>query len=168
MNQLTKQIITCAMRFDGVREDPRHKNSGIEIDAWHQRAGSLPGDPWCVAFVWCMVDDACALLKLKNPLPRTTSVHRLWQRSPEVWRVAAPCPGAIFLHDSGKGKGHAGFVTGIQQGAPGCLETIEGNTNPAGSREGDGVYWRTRSFDYANLGYLDVSVAFGFPEVVAE
>jgi hypothetical protein len=36
------------------------------------------------------------------------------------------------------------------------LSTVEGNTDPGGSREGDGVYQRTRRIDEIEL-YLDFS-----------
>jgi hypothetical protein len=42
-------------------------------------------------------------------------------------------------------RGHIGFIVRMRRTARGWLaETIEGNTNDAGSREGDGVYRRQR------------------------
>jgi hypothetical protein len=37
----------------------------------------------------------------------------------------------------------------------GLLDTIEGNTNGGGSREGDGVYQRTRRRHEVTRGWLD-------------
>jgi len=57
----------------------------------------------------------------------------------------------VFFIDTGGGKGHAGIVVANRNGR---LETIEGNTNDNGSREGIGVFRRTtRSIGSINLGF---------------
>ena len=52
----------------------------------------------------------------------------------------------IFSHSKVAGhnnwNGHAALV--VRQLSPNKWQTIEGNTNAAGSREGDGVYLKTR------------------------
>jgi hypothetical protein len=60
-------------------------------------------------------------------------------------------PGAVFCISSGNGKGHCGFVESVGSGR---IKTIEGNTTAAGSREGDGVYRRTRAISSITLGFL--------------
>ena len=37
----------------------------------------------------------------------------------------------------------------------GEIGTIEGNTNDRGSREGDGVYQKTRTIGSINVGFID-------------
>ena len=64
-------------------------------------------------------------------------------------------PGAIFIVDHGGGKGHTGLVTQVLAGEVG---TIEGNTNSRGSREGDGVYDKTRTIASINVGFIDYSL----------
>ena len=60
----------------------------------------------------------------------------------------------IFFIDTGGGFGHVGMVESNNNGA---LETIEGNTNDSGSREGIGVFRRTRRrVNEINLGFVGV------------
>ena len=51
-------------------------------------------------------------------------------------------PGAIFIMDFGKGVGHTGLVVKVNK--DGTVDTIEGNTNDEGSREGYEVCRRVR------------------------
>jgi cell wall-associated NlpC family hydrolase len=50
-------------------------------------------------------------------------------------------PGMVFFIDTGNSHGHVGIVAANVNS---FLETIEGNTNDNGSREGIGVFRRTR------------------------
>ena len=47
----------------------------------------------------------------------------------------------VFFVDTGNSRGHVGIVVANVNS---FLETIEGNTNDNGSREGIGVFRRTR------------------------
>jgi hypothetical protein len=113
--------------------------------------------PWCAGFVsWCL-DYAAFLLDLKNPLDEhTLSCDRLAEiaKHKEIFVSATevknglvkPEPGQLFLlrHQSRKNDWiHTGFVFRAHEET---FETIEGNTNDGGSREGYGVFKRTRSF----------------------
>ena len=61
-------------------------------------------------------------------------------------------PGHVFFIDTGEGHGHTGLVVGRSGND---LETIEGNTNELGSREGIGVFARTRPVRQATLGFVE-------------
>jgi hypothetical protein len=61
-------------------------------------------------------------------------------------------PGHVFFIDTGEGHGHVGLVVGRNGGD---LQTIEGNTNELGGREGVGVFARTRPVRQATLGYVE-------------
>ena len=61
----------------------------------------------------------------------------------------------MFVIDHGHGLGHVGFV--VELDPTDMLVTCEGNTNPGGSREGDGVYRRTRRREEINRGYLRIA-----------
>jgi hypothetical protein len=64
-------------------------------------------------------------------------------------------PGMVFFIDTGNSHGHAGIVV---DNINSLLETIEGNTNDNGSREGIGVFRRTRRrVDGINLGFAGFS-----------
>ncbi len=69
------------------------------------------------------------------------------QRAPDAIR-----PGSIFIADHGGGKGHTGLVERMDGYA---IHTIEGNTNAAGSREGDGVYRKVRQLSAITAGFID-------------
>jgi hypothetical protein len=60
--------------------------------------------------------------------------------------------GQVFFIDTGGGHGHVGLVTG-RQGAD--FQTIEGNTNELGGREGIGVFARSRPVRQATLGFVE-------------
>jgi len=64
-------------------------------------------------------------------------------------------PGFIFIIDTGSpgGAGHTGLVEKVDGG---MLVTIEGNTNEGGSREGIGVFRRSkRKILDINKGFID-------------
>ncbi|HEY4187789.1 MAG TPA: peptidoglycan-binding protein [Polyangia bacterium] len=160
---LLKSVLATAATQLGVRETPGKPNRGPQVDEYVRSVGLDPagGYSWCQAFVyWCFVQ-ASAALGAANPCVRTAGVLDHWAKSPLGARVYAQAafddpglvrPGAIFIIDHGGGRGHTGLVTQVVSGA---VTTIEGNTNQAGSREGDGVYTHTRSIASINVGFID-------------
>lgn len=151
--RLAARALQIAMSQLHVRETGR--NEGPEVNVYLAEGGGLdPGYKWCASFcAWAL---RRAARELGLPVPsRASSIGKLWQRYNE-WFTSIPAPGAVFLHLSDPtdpwSPGHCGFVVGIRGDE---LETVEGNTNAAGSREGDGVYLRTRPMSYVNFGYVD-------------
>jgi len=143
----------------GIRETA--PNRGPEVERYQASVGLFPGQPWCVAFVYYCFDQASKRIELPNPLVRTGSVIRHFDRAPEKAKLLPNAveegdvkPGAIFCIDHGNDRGHCGIVLIVEENG---LQTIEGNTNAAGIRDGEGVYRRTRRVTEVNLGYLDYS-----------
>lgn len=151
-------IARVAGEYLGTRESSR--NRGPEIakfwDATNYREGDEDRAPWCSAFVSWVVQEAdrrSPALRLRTP-PRFAAVAdwRPWAIKPEngcqVFSSAdvsrahmRPLAGDIvtFLpHLS-----HIGVVAEDYDWR-GIVRTTEGNTNAAGSREGDGVYAKER------------------------
>ena len=65
-------------------------------------------------------------------------------------------PGMVFIISTGGGHGHTGLVVRVVGNQ---LETIEGNTNDGGSREGIGVFRRTaRTIASINRGFIDFTL----------
>lgn len=159
---LAEQTLAVAAHFVGVKEHPPKSNDGPEVSGFLKAVGLPAGYPWCAAFVWCAVAKAAAAAGEENPLPRTGGVGTLWAMVDSKWKTHEPKRGCIFIHLNPDGHGHCGFVTWVDDGAPGALRTLEGNTDASGSREGDGVYERTRPLDYA-VGYIDLTVDDGPP-----
>jgi hypothetical protein len=132
----------------GVRETS--PNSGMAIDEYiRDGSGDPDKDPaWCVYFArWC-----CRRVGIW--LPRTAGVKRLWEMGKESGlRVSEPEPGDIAIHLRPDGLGHCGFFMQMAEDDD-WIETIEGNTNAEGSREGDRVAIKQRPAGYWNMGWL--------------
>lgn len=157
-DDLVSGAVSTAVAQIGQREDA--PNSGLMIDQYLRSVDLEPGQSWCAAFVhWCfqMASNALGML---NPCPKTGGVLRLWELAPEEAKATSPVRGAIIVMDHGHGHGHTGIVESVNGG--GLIETVEGNTNRAGSREGDSVarhIWRPEDGARGRLvGYIDLSL----------
>ncbi len=163
---LTAALLDIAGEEVGVREQPPGSNRGPKVDQYIQSVGLNPSQdsfPWCMCFVyWCFVQ-ATQRVAATNQVPKTGGVHDAWNRSRKkdgVTIVTAEAaqrdpglvvPGMVFFINTGGSHGHTGIVAANVNG---LLETIEGNTNDNGSREGIGVFRRTRrQVDRINLGF---------------
>lgn len=151
MNDLARKTIELALTQVGVRE--RGRNRGPEIDGYCREIGHDPAkaDPWCSIFVSAMVKRAADALGLPVPLHLTAGVWTLDEQAPAYMHRKDPVAGSIFIK---MGHTHTGFVTAVD--SDGTIRTCEGNTNPGGSSEGDGVYARTRRREEL-LCFLDLS-----------
>lgn len=129
-------LLVAARATLGVRETSR--NSGPEVDAWLAAVGLRPGLSWCAAWVHAMHAIAAEAVGGTNPCPATGGALRLWERAPVECRETMPAPGDVFVLDHGHGLGHVGIVELVTPDAS-TVVTIDGNTNAAGSREGDQV-----------------------------
>ena len=167
-NKLIAKVLEIATGEIGVREDPPGSNKGKRIGEYQRAVGIDPGEPWCVAFIFFCFASAARALKMKNPMEtadcKTGSVLDLWNRARRAKRTqillhddalndpSKVKPGMIFAISTGGGNGHVGFVANVIGNR---LETIEGNTNDGGSREGIGVFRRTgRTIDSINRGFI--------------
>jgi hypothetical protein len=156
MHPIYDQIVEEALKHKGVTETSY--NSSPIIDQWLGRVNRAPGNSWCVAYAWCVVDDAFAIKSLKNPIPVVAGVHLLVQKAKALglWSKN-PGVGYIYCIDHGvdaKGNkiGHCGVCTSLQGD---FLNGIEGNSNREGSREGNCVTPKFRALTEITLGYVD-------------
>jgi hypothetical protein len=136
-------VLAVARGVGFAREQPRNSNRGQAIEAMLKLTGLDGGYPWCAAFVaWCGV----SALGERWPLPRTASVQQLYNAA-EVRKLVSPRPepGDVFcLWFPSLGRfAHTGFVRKVEGDV---AFTVEGNTNDGGSRDGWGVFERTRHF----------------------
>lgn len=156
-------LLDAARATLGVREDDG-KNRGPHVDAWNAMVHAPPGSPWCAAWVYAMHQAVADTLTIDNPCPRTAGALKLWHKAPESCRRELPAPGDVFVLDTGDpgGFGHVGIVESCSP-AGDAVTTIEGNTNAAGSREGNCVArhtWKPREGKRGVLlGYLSFSPA---------
>lgn len=140
----TAKAINYAKTQVGVKESG--KNRGVEVEKYLKSVGLGGGFAWCVAFVHYCFQQANKI----NPFPKTAGVHDAWNKL-KANRISEPENNCLFFIDTGGGFGHMGFVLSVDGDT---LTTIEGNTNSGGSRDGEGVYLRTRKKSTINLGYV--------------
>jgi hypothetical protein len=171
---MNQTVVDVALKEVGVREVPLNSNRGPRVEVYQKYVGAwLIGGPWCAAFAsWCFAQAFPAA----NPAGKqSAAIMGFWARNKDradfVRFTPADVkagkfkiePGDLFVMCSDaakvpqvqadKIKGHTGHV-GICDGKMSSATkfgTVEGNTNAGGSREGGGVYHRSRSLDEAKL-----------------
>lgn len=138
----------------GVRELTGN-NDGKSVEVYLKYVGLPKGNPWCAAFVCFSLGKNL----VKNP--RNGYSPALFPVSKVIYTtqkgiIKEPQPGDVFgIWFANKGRiAHVGF---IDHWADDWVTTVEGNTNAAGSREGDGVYRKKRIKRqiYAVSNYID-------------
>jgi cell wall-associated NlpC family hydrolase len=159
-NDLRDKALQVAISQIGVMEQPAGSNKGPEVSLYLATVGLDPGFYWCMAFVYWCYNEAAKQLGRKNPLVKTAGCQDHWNRTEakKVLRdqaIANPGlikPGSIFIIKTGKTSGHTGIVEKVEGG---FIHTIEGNSNPAGSSNGIGVFRiRHRKINSINLGFV--------------
>ena len=157
---MISRLAEIASREVGYKET-EGSNLGPAVKKYQYATDLEPGSwPWCSAFVcWCL------MVWLRDPNAKEWLA--LKRRSPEDWRPKTalaygflewaksrpntvdifpdsiiPAPGDIVTFDFS----HVGIVANANADT---ITTIEGNTNSAGSREGDGVWIKTRQKNIA-------------------
>lgn len=147
----------------GVREVGCN-NCGPQIREYQAATWLTPGAwPWCAAFVcWCVREAIDAAGGVRFARPRTAGAWDLenWatdrrQSDGAPNRRSGGQPAGVRMikplgsHQASPGDivvftfSHVGIAVG--QNPDGSLQTVEGNTNAAGARSGDGVYERRRA-----------------------
>ena len=154
-------------------------NRGVKVEAYQRASGLKPGDPWCAAFVAWNV--ATAKKVAKAPSWTSGSAITTWHRGSRklaagdkatpveaealptkvepgwIWVRATTAKAAEAARKGGWVRGHCGIVVAVD--AVG-FHTVEGNTNKAGSREGDGVWrklhkWTDAALIGRTVGWFD-------------
>jgi hypothetical protein len=143
-------IIQAAQSKVGVTETSTNQGAGIE-ELW--AATNYPGGynaraPWCAAFVcWC-VQKAGVFSEADRP--KTAAAYRgggyeSWARGLSNAVKLTTNPSKVYAGDLVIFSfSHIGIASSDSD-ANGKFQTIEGNTDAAGSREGGGVLVKTRS-----------------------
>lgn len=149
MSKLSITTLEKAISQLGVQEIPKNSNAGPAVEKYLKSVGLGKGYAWCMAFIYWCAKEASIQLAVENPLKKTAGVLHMWNSCPDL-RVQNPQPGDIMILDYGKGKGHTGIVEKVFKN---YIQTIEGNTNDEGSREGYEVCKRYRNKSKVK-GYL--------------
>lgn len=126
------------------------------------------GSPWfwCMGFVQAIIDQAASAMgkNFKNLMPLTyscdtvgtTGLHKdLLTRYQKLRKdLSLVKPGDIFLIQRSRlDWTHTGIITSVDQGV---IETIEGNTNFQGSRNGVAVMKRTRNLMKSKIDVFSI------------
>jgi len=138
-----EQLIETYRSQIGVREKGCN-NCGQQVAEYLSTTGFDQPVAWCAAFVSWSHDQADIPTVSSAWSPAWfPSSHTIYIRSGK--RNKPPSSGDVFgiYFQSRKRIAHVGFVDQWEYGSKFCL-TVEGNTNSAGSREGDGVYRKRR------------------------
>lgn len=126
----------------GSAENPDGSgNRGPEVDRYNLAAGAALGSPWCASFKTCMLLDSGADHGELPPDPASVHAWLAWAKAKDLV-LGLPVRGSVGLIIESAAYGHLVSVSEYEPG--GEVRTIEGNTNPGGSREGYGVFRRTR------------------------
>lgn len=152
-SELVAEVLKVAAKQVGVKENPRNSNRGKEVESYLASIGLGGGYAWCMAFVYWCTKEAAQKLETTNPLFKTGGVLNQWNQRKNL-QVTRPKAGDVFIMQFKDGAGHTGFVTKVEGQ---YIHTIEGNTNNAGSREGDGVYRRVRTISSCK-GFLRLDI----------
>lgn len=135
------KLVSKAEKYLYVREATGN-NDGAEVEMFLRSTGLGKGYAWCAAYQTYVHREA----GLKAP--RSARVvdwfkTPLWERKQNSYQPQA-LPGMVgaLYYESLKRYGHIVLIVGKDKNN---FYTIEGNTNGAGSREGDGVYRKIRS-----------------------
>lgn len=150
ISDFAKELVKVAKTQIGIFEKPLNSNSGPEVQGLYQRSTWLSGTgwAWCAAFICYLFSEASKKpgIKYSFKLPKTAGAldYENWARNNQnyIEILSAPFndikPGDIIIFNFS----HIGLSTSSISG--GKIETIEGNTDTSGSREGGGVYKKSR------------------------
>jgi hypothetical protein len=153
VKDLISEIVRIAKAEVGVREI-RDTNCGEMVNEYKAATWLNPkkGWPWCAAFVCWVIREALKSSGVKETKtfkrPRTASAwdfenwsinqdSTTWMRKPHDGDIL---PGDIVIFKFS----HIGIAVSSPD-KNGNVYTVEGNTDSAGSREGGGVYFKTRN-----------------------
>lgn len=152
-------LLAAAQSYVGVTESGGN-NRGPEIDAWLAGVGLGHGFAWCAAFLHGMGAEAAEQLQCENLVPRVAGVMHMWELANSLFSASVPTPGAAYFVQHDTMHGHCGIVESV---APdGTVVEISGNTNAAGSREGDSVQRHTWNwYDAMGRGGANVAAVHG-------
>lgn len=139
----------------GVVEKPSYSNR-TPYSSWYGIIG-----PWCamwVSWVFWHAGHRLPAIRTKKGFAYCPDIVN-WAKHNGCWRPSSsdyqPKRGDIVLFDFIGRPSHVGIVTG--RTSDGRVQTIEGNTNGAGSRTGGQVMRHNRSRRGSTIGYVEVT-----------
>ncbi|NBP57951.1 hypothetical protein EBU71_15720, partial [bacterium] len=172
ISDFAKEMVRIASTQVGVTESPPNSNKGSQVEVYQDSTslgkGSWPtvrsadSWPWCAAFITWLFKTASQKpgISYSFKLPTTAGAwdYENWAKSNSKYvdsfynqnysnrpigskPITDILPGDIVCFDFS----HIGLSVGTLNN--GRVDTIEGNTDAAGSREGGGVFKKSRKLD---------------------
>lgn len=148
---LRDYLVYLWLKDQGQRET-HGKNRSPMINAVNKRLHVPQGSPYCIgALLVRGVEVLCTKHSLRNPVIMTAGTQNFWWKTPVKYRrekgeLGQKADIGILVNKSDPAHGHAYGLAKAQTDSK-LQATIEYNTSPAGSRDGDGVYQLIRSQD---------------------
>ena len=128
----------------GVREATGN-NDGPEVEKYLASTGLGKGHPWCAAFVrWCL-DSANIKSSVTAWSPTAENKKHILYSARNLKEEPVAGDVVTFYYANLGRIGHTGFYH--RRISNTVYESVEGNTDSGGSREGQGVYRKYRSFN---------------------
>ena len=126
----------------GVRETGFNK--GKRVEEYLKATNLKAGNAWCAAFITWTFKQVGIKAVVSGYSPNWFQSNIVYKRDDNINRNYSAAAGDVFgLWFANKGRiAHVGF---IDKKEGNYYITVEGNTNEAGSREGDGVYRKRRN-----------------------
>lgn len=155
---MATKLIALYLSKEGVREVGN--NGGADVIEFQKAVdGRAIREAWCMAFMQWGALQLCKEYGVVCPVYGSEHCNTVYNKTPEKYRHKEPRRGSWFIQKSRTSDaGHTGCAL---DGGSVKFETIEGNTDPAGGSEGDGVYrtWRliTGTASKSQRGFIDVS-----------
>jgi hypothetical protein len=140
------------------------QNEGAEVEAIIELAtGKREHIPWCLAFQHAAYERACRNCGIEPRFDLGVSCSALVARMKKLGRSVdwqrAQRGDLWVLRGGDTGYRHVGAVGTRPVLTGGTLNfwSVEGNTNAAGSAEGDGVYRKSRHIEVAAAVFIDIT-----------
>lgn len=158
MNPIIQKLVDLALKEVGVREIGGN-NQGPRIKEYQEATWLQPGDwPYCAAFTAWLLREWTKDINVQKALKLTngSEVSRFLCRDPRAfgWEKWAKDRKIKVFPETSLAKAgdfvvfdfsHIGLVISDQNPTSRVISTVEGNTNNAGSRDGDGVWKKVRA-----------------------
>ena len=126
----------------GIRELTGH-NDGKRVEEYLASCSLKRGQPWCAAFVTWSFKKAGVKAVISGYSPNWFPTEKtIFTRGSNSNLVPGTADAFGIWFANKKRIAHVGFIDSWPTGS--MAITVEGNTNEAGSREGDGIYRKRR------------------------
>lgn len=136
-----EKILEIARKEIGVQEEPPGSNTGPRVKEYLKAVEINTPAFWCMAFVmWCIRQVIGITTYNLMRTGHVMTFYRWVKKNRPQWIVTDPQPGDIGILKFPNDHGHTFIVESVHGDH---IDTIEGNSNDEGSRNGQEVAHRT-------------------------